>query len=123
MIFQIFSISLQLTAVVHQYFFYVCESENRVALFGVLYGYKGLLQIIALILAYYTRKVKVKGLNDSRYIAAATYVTSIVLAIIILSTYTLADYVNAFPAVVGVGLLVGTTMILVLVFVPKVSKG
>ena len=107
---------------VHQHFFYVCESEGRAALFGMLYGYKGLLQIIAIILAYYIRKVKVKGLNDSRYIAAATYITSIVLAIIIVSTYTLADYVNAFPAVVGVSLLVGTTMILVLVFMPKVSK-
>jgi len=100
---------------------HVCHSAGREALFAVLYGYKGLLQVTALILAFRTRKVKVKGLDDSKYIAAAIYITSIVLAVIIVATYTLADYVNVFPAVVGAGFLLGTTMILVLVFVPKVS--
>ena len=65
--------------------------------------------------------MKVKGLNDSKYIAASIYVTSIVLAVSIVSTYTLMDYVNAYPAVVGMGFLLGTTMILALVFVPRVS--
>ena len=90
-------------------------------LYAVLYGYKGLLQAIALLLAFRTRKVKVKGLDDSMYIAASIYVTSIVLAVIIVSTYTLSDYVNAYPAVIGIGLLVGTSMILGLVFIPRVS--
>ena len=92
------------------------------SLYAVLFGYKGLLQVIALILAFRTRKVKVKGLDDSKYIAAAIYVTSIVLAVIIVSTYTLRDYVNVYPAVVGMGFLLGTTMILALVFVPRVSS-
>ena len=87
----------------------------------MLYGYKGLLQVTALILAFRTRKVKVKGLDDSKYIAAAIYISSIVLAVIIVATYTLTDYINAFPAVEGAGFLLGTTMILVFVFVPKVS--
>ena len=88
--------------------------------YAVLYGYKGLLQLIALLLAFRTRKVKVKGLDDSKYIAAAIYITSIVLAVTTVSTYTLMDYVNAYPAVVGLGFLLGTTMILGLVFVPRV---
>ena len=92
------------------------------SLYAVLFGYKGLLQVIALILAFRTRKVKVKGLDDSKYIATAIYVTSIVLAVIIVSTYTLRDYVNVYPAVVGMGFLLGTTMILALVFVPRVSS-
>lgn len=87
----------------------------------MLYGYKGLLTVIALVLAFRTRKVKVKGLNDSKYIAASIYVTSIVLAVIIVSTYTLERYLNAYPAVIGMGLLLGTTAILALVFVPRVS--
>jgi hypothetical protein len=77
------------------------------------------LTVIALLLAFHTRKVKVKGLDDSKYIAASIYVTSIVLAVIIVSTYTLNDYVNAYPAVVGMGLLLGTTMTLGLVFIPR----
>ena len=86
-----------------------------------MYGYKALLQVIALILAFRTRKVKVKGLDDSKYIAAAIYITSIVLAVVIISTYTLREYVDTFPALQGMGLLVGTTMILALVFIPRVS--
>lgn len=98
----------------------MCKSEGQLILYGVLFSYKGLLQAIALLLAFRTRKVKVKGLDDSKYITASTYVTSIVLTVIIISTYSLMDYVNAYPAVVGMGLLLGTTSILGLVFVPKV---
>ena len=66
--------------------------------------------------------MKIKGLDDSKYIAAAIYVTSIVLAVAAISTYTLRDYVNIYPAVVGIGFMLGTTMILGLVFVPRVSS-
>jgi gamma-aminobutyric acid type B receptor len=107
------------TAEYHKYFLYVCESEMQVVLYAILFGYKGILQILALLLAFRTRNVKVKGLDDSVYIAASVYVTSIVLTVIIVSTYTLRDYVNAYPAVVGMGLLLGTTMILGLVFIPR----
>ena len=105
----------------HKYFIYVCESDGQVVVYAFLYGCKGLLQVIALILAFSTRKVKVKGLNDSIFIAVAIYITSIVLAVTTVSTYTLMDYVNVYPAVVGLGFLLGTTMILGLVFVPRVS--
>ena len=116
----VMQIFLQATAEHHKYFLYVCESEGQVILYAVLFGYKGLLQAIALLLAFRTRNVKVKGLDDSVYIAASIYVTSIVLAVIIVSTYTLTDYVNTYPAVVGMGLLLGTTVILGLVFIPRV---
>ena len=114
------SLLFQVTAEVHQYSLYVCKSNGQVILYAILYGYKGFLQIFPLLLAFRTRKVKVKGLDDSKYIAAAIYVTSIVLAVTTVSTYTLIDYVNVYPAVVGMGFLLGTTMILVLVFVPRV---
>ena len=105
----------------HKYFLYVCESNRQVVVYGFLYGYKGLLHVTALIVAFGTRKVKVEGMNDSKYIAAAVYITSIVLAVATVSTYTLMDYVNVYPAVVGLGFLLGTTVILGLVFLPRVS--
>ena len=111
----------QPTAEVHAFFLYSCHTRGQAILFGILYGYKALLQVTALVLAFRTRKVKVKGLDDSKYIATAIYVTSIVLAVVIISTYTLRDYVNTYPGLVGMGLLVGTTMILALVFVPRAS--
>ena len=80
-----------------------------------------LLQVIALVFAFATRKVKVKGLDDSKYITAAIYVTSIVLAVTIVTTYSLKDFVNTFPALFCTGFLTGTTVILGLVFVPKVG--
>ena len=106
--------------IVTDYYTYVCSSKARNIFLGILYGYKMILQIIALLLAFSTRKVKVKGLDDSKYIAAAIYVTSIVLAVIIVATYSLNEFVNAFPALFCTGFLIGTTVILGLVFIPKV---
>ena len=104
------------------YFTYICSSKARDIFLGILYGYKMLLQIIALVLAFSTRKVKVKGLDDSKYIAAAIYITSIVFAVIMVATYTLKDFVNGFAALFCTGFLIGTTVILGLVFVPKVGE-
>ena len=107
--------------IVTLYFTYVCISTTRNIFLGILYGYKMVLQVVALVFAFATRKVKVKGLDDSKYIAAATYLTSIVLAVIIVTTYSLRDFVNVFPALFCTGFLIGTTVILALVFVPKVG--
>ena len=104
------------------YYNHVCNSKARGIFLGILYGYKMLLQVIALVLAFSTRKVKVEGLNDAKYIAAAIYVTSIVLAVIIVATYALNDFANAFPALFCTGFFIGTTSILGLVFVPKVGE-
>ena len=104
------------------YYIYVCKSETQYIFLGLLYGYKALLQIIALVLAFTTRKVKVKGLNDAIYIAAAIYVTSLLWAVIVVSTYTLDEYLNTFTVVFCMGLFVGTSAIMALIFVPKVSK-
>ena len=104
------------------HYFYTCISTSRDITLGILYGYKGILQAVSLLFAFQIRKVKVKGLNDAKYIAGAVYVTSVILAVIIVSTYSLVDYVNVYPVVFGLGLLVGATAILVLVFVPKASS-
>ena len=79
-----------------------------------------LLQILALVLAFAIRKVKIKGLNDAKYIGATIYVTSIVLAVTITATYSLKDVINGFTALFCTGFLVGTSVILGLVFVPQV---
>lgn len=78
------------------------------------------LQLVALLLALRTRQVKVKGLNDAKEIIAATYMASIVLAAVIVASYTLRRRVNAFAALFCTCLFIGTTAVLVLVFIPKV---
>lgn len=78
------------------------------------------MEVIALVLAFSIRKVKVRGLDDSKYIGAAIYVTSIVLAVVIMATYLLKDFINVFAALFCTGFLVGTTVIIALVFIPLV---
>ena len=98
----------------------LCRSRRRYIFLGVLYGYKALLQVIALILAFTTRKVKVKGLNDAIYIAGAIYVTSLLWAVFIVATYSLTEYLNVYTTVFCLSLFLGTSVIVALVFVPKV---
>ena len=107
--------------IVFEHFIYVCDSKNRNIALGILYGYKAALQTVAFIFSFSIRKVRVKGLNDAKYIAAAVYVTSIVTAIIIVSLYSLKTFLNLYAALFGLGFFIGTTVILVLVFVPKVT--
>ena len=102
------------------YFSYACNSTSRDIFLGILYGYKMMLQIVALVLALSIHEVKVKGLNDAKYIAAAIYVTSIEVAIIIICVYTLSGFVNWFVAVISTVDFLGTTVTLGLVFVTKV---
>ena len=78
------------------------------------------IQVAALVMAFATRKVKVKGLDDAKFIGASVYVTSIVLAVTIVGTYSLRDIINAFAGLLCAGFLIGTTVILILVFVPLV---
>jgi hypothetical protein len=79
------------------------------------------LQIIALVFAFSIRKVKVKGLDDAKYVGTIIYVTSIVLAVVIVASYSLTNYINGFAALFSTGFVIGTTVILLLVFVPLVS--
>lgn len=40
---------------------------------GITYGYKGFLLIVGLFLAYETRNVKIRAINDLRLLAMAVY--------------------------------------------------
>ena len=112
----------QVFGIVEYHHILICKSKSRDIFLGILYGYKAALQVIALILAFTTRKVKVKGLNDALYIAVAIYITSLLWAVLIVSTYSLVEYLNIFTAVFCLGLFVGTTAIMALVFIPKVNS-
>ena len=111
---------LQSTEVVHEHFLYACNIEGRRVVVVLMYIYKILVQVISLILAFRTRKVKVKGLDDSKYIIATIYVTTIVLPVSIFAVTTLRSHVNAFPAILGASHYFGATVTLLLVFVPRV---
>ena len=52
---------------------YVCKLSRNHYFIGVMYGYKGCLLVIGLFLAYETRSVKIRKINDLRFVAMAVY--------------------------------------------------
>ena len=85
-----------------------------------MFGYKLLLQAIGVFLAFSIRKVKIKGLNDSREVSIILYVNSLILFVTILETLILGDYINVDGGVYGLGISTATTILLGFIFIPKV---
>ena len=102
------------------YYTYVCDSRDRDIWIGIVFGFKVILQVAALFLAFGIRKVKVKGLNDSKFIAATVYITSIILTVQIIVYITLNDYVNSFSALFSTCIFITSTIVLGLIFIPQV---
>ena len=71
-------------------------------------------------LAFQTRKVTVKSLKDSTFVAANVYISSTVIVVFILVTFVLRPYLNAYSAIFATGIFILTTTFLMLTFVPKV---
>ena len=65
--------------------------------------------------------MKLKGLNDAKYIAMAVYITNFVSAVTFVSFYSLKRFQNLYAALFSLSILCGTTAILALVFIPKVQ--
>ena len=64
--------------------------------------------------------MKVKGLNEAKFIAVMVYVVTIVLMATLVSTFALTDYVNIYAVIYCVGLALSGSTILGLTFIPKV---
>ena len=86
----------------------------------VTLAYLAILQIIGIVLTIQTRKVKIKLLNDSKYIAAVIYISSIALVLIAIVTLVPGFFINVIETIFSGSILVATTFILGLIFIPKV---
>ena len=65
--------------------------------------------------------MKIKALNDAKEIAAVIYVVFFILTIMLIAVSFLDDYRNADAAVFSFGMLLGTFVTLMFIFIPKVS--
>jgi len=85
-----------------------------------LFVYKGLVLLAGLLLAFETRKVKIESLNESRFVAVSVY--GAVLASIALTPIGLflQDLPTVQYLILGMVMLLITTLILSLVFISKV---
>ena len=85
-----------------------------------IFLYLAMLQIIGILLAFRTRKVKLQGLRDSKFIAAIIYISSIVLVALALVTFSLRMYINIGTGIFAGGIFILTSIFLSLIFLPKV---
>lgn len=88
----------------------------------LIFAYLTILQIVGLVLAFQTRKVKLQGLRDSKFVAAIIYISSIILVAVALVTFTLRTYINIGTAIIAMGVFSLTTIFLALMFIPKVRQ-
>ncbi|XP_041973799.1 gamma-aminobutyric acid type B receptor subunit 1 [Aricia agestis] len=99
-----------------------CESEHNTVWLGVMYGYKGLVLVFGLFLAYETRSVKVRQINDSRYVGMSIYNVVVLCLITAPVTLVIASQQDAAFAFVSLAIVFCCFLSMALIFVPKVIE-
>lgn len=100
----------------------VCQGRNDLYWIITIYAYILITQFISVFLAFKTRKVKIKALNDAKYITVIIYATSIIVIVMIACAVVLSDHLNADGAVFGGLLYIFATIVLSVLFIPKVLQ-
>ena len=112
--------SIQDDQVTHTNFVFVCLSDGAVVWVALSYVYKALLQLLAMFMAFSTRLVKIKALNDSKEIAVVIYFNSITLTLLAVVEFSLKQHHEVYAALFSLALLVEASVFLTLIFIPKV---
>ena len=86
----------------------------------LILAYLAVFQIVGIVLAFETRKVKFPGLRDSAFVATTIYISSLVLVMLAVDTFILSSYLNSHGAIYAFGIFILTTIFLLFTFVPKV---
>ena len=98
----------------------VCTSDESFVWLPILLVYKGFILLAGLFLAFETRKVKIKSLNDSRFIVMSVYGAVIVSGTLTPIGFLLQSFPSVQYGIIGIILLFSISLILGLVFVTKV---
>lgn len=97
-----------------------CQGKREKIWIYLVFGGIVLTQLLAVFFAVRTRKVHIRALNDSKYMAVVIYLTTMILIVMIVSVITLENFINADAAVFAGGVMIFTTLVLTLTFIPKV---
>ena len=79
------------------------------------------MQVVTIFLAFKTRNVDVKGLNESKEVRALCVTTTPLTVIVAILRGTFSDYLNVVGASYSLGISTSTAVILIFIFIPKVS--
>lgn len=88
---------------------------------GLIYGFKGLILVFGLFLAYETRSIKVKQINDSRYVGMSIYNVVVLCLITAPVAMVIASQQDASFAFMALAVIFCCFLSMLLIFVPKVS--
>ena len=88
----------------------------------MFFAYKGFILLAGLFLAFETRKVKIKSLNESRLIVMSVYGTVIISVTLTPIGFLLQNFPNVQYGIIGIMILLSISLILGLVFVIKVCR-
>ena len=99
-----------------------CSSDTSHIWIPILLVYKAVELVFSLIFAFETRKVKVKELNDSKIIVFCVYTIVVSAIALIPTTLLLQDKPNVHYAVIGIACLLTATVLLAIIYVPKVTS-
>ena len=100
----------------------VCGGENSLIWIIVYYFFIIVAQVVGVILAFRTRKVTIKALNDSKYLTIIIYTSAVIVTIMIIGAVTLDRFLTIDAAVFGLLLFTFTTVVLGFTFIPKVRS-
>ncbi|CAL4133132.1 unnamed protein product, partial [Meganyctiphanes norvegica] len=99
-----------------------CESSYNKVWLGVLYGYKGILLIAGICLAYETRSVKLKQINDSRLIGMSIYNVVVLCIIAAPVSMVIVSQQDAAFTFVALAIIFCTYLSMALIFIPKIVE-
>lgn len=97
------------------FLFFVCLFDA-----GLIYGFKGLILVFGLFLAYETRSIKVKQINDSRYVGMSIYNVVVLCLITAPVAMVIASQQDASFVFMALAVIFCCFLSMLLIFVPKV---
>ncbi|XP_041370051.1 gamma-aminobutyric acid type B receptor subunit 1-like [Gigantopelta aegis] len=99
-----------------------CDSENLTVWLGVLFGYKGILLIFGIFLAYETRSVKLKQVNDSRFVGMSIYNVVVLCVITAPISLIISHQEDATFAFCSLAIVLCSFLSMGLIFAPKMIE-
>ncbi|XP_060523706.1 gamma-aminobutyric acid type B receptor subunit 1 isoform X2 [Cylas formicarius] len=97
-----------------------CESHHNNVWLSLMCAYKGLILLFGLFLAYETRSLKVKQINDSQYVALTIYNVVLLCLITAPVTMVISSQQDASFAFVSLAITFCCFLCMALIFLPKV---
>ncbi|KAM6899495.1 gamma-aminobutyric acid type B receptor subunit 1 isoform 1-T1 [Xenentodon cancila] len=99
-----------------------CSSEKMNTWLGVVYGYKGLLLLLGIFLAYETKSISTEKINDHRAVGMAIYNVAVFCLITAPVTMILSSQQDASFAFASLAIVFSVYITLVVLFIPKMRR-